>query len=55
MEVSPEILTVADLNKYIKEKIDNDERLNNKKSISMLGKGERGCNHNRILPFWLLI
>ena len=35
MEVSPEILTVADLNKYIKEKIDNDERLNN-----VLIKGE---------------
>ena len=35
MEGSPEILTVADLNKYIKEKIDNDERLNN-----VLIKGE---------------
>lgn len=35
MEISPEILTVADLNKYIKEKIDNDERLNN-----VLIKGE---------------
>jgi len=35
VEVSPEILTVADLNKYIKEKIDNDERLNN-----VLIKGE---------------
>lgn len=35
MEVSPEILTVADLNKYIKEKIDNDVRLNN-----VLIKGE---------------